>query len=96
MFDPSPNTLDFRMRYGANCFKRRSSADMRHGDNISLPDSVMEISRPVNLSDFAEHYRIMSADSGKMNNSNFDIMSVTYAKILFHSNYEFDRHEFFN
>ena len=30
---------------------------------ISLPDSVIETSRPVKLKDFAEHYRIMSADS---------------------------------
>ena len=46
-----------------NCFKRRSPSDMRHGDNISLADSVMDTSRPVKLKDFAEHYRIMSADS---------------------------------
>jgi len=32
-------------------------------DSISLPDSVIETSRPVKLKDFAEHYRIMSADS---------------------------------
>ena len=30
---------------------------------ISLPDSVIETSRPVKLKDFGEHYRIMSADS---------------------------------
>ena len=37
---------------------------MRHGgDNISLPDSVVETSKPVKSKDFAEHYRIMSADS---------------------------------
>ena len=35
---------------------------MRHGDNISLPDSVIETSKPVKLKDFSEHYRIMSAD----------------------------------
>lgn len=52
-----------RMRYGpASCLKKRSP-DMRGGDNISIPDSVMETSRPVKLKDFAEHYRIMSADS---------------------------------
>jgi len=33
------------------------------GDSISLPDSVIETSRPVKLKDFGEHYRIMSADS---------------------------------
>jgi hypothetical protein len=55
------------MRYGHSgfpCLKRRSPGDMRHGDNISLPDSVIETSKPVKLKDFAEHYRIMSADSG--------------------------------
>ena len=30
---------------------------------VSLPDSVIETSRPVKCKDFAEHYRIMSADS---------------------------------
>ena len=30
---------------------------------VSLPDSVIETSRPVKLKDFGEHYRIMSADS---------------------------------
>ncbi len=48
---------------GGTCFKRRLPGDMRHGDNISLPDSVIETSKPVKLKDFAEHYRIMSADS---------------------------------
>ena len=55
-----------RMRYGSgglSCLKRRTPGDMRHGDNISLPDSVIETSKPVKLKDFAEHYRIMSADS---------------------------------
>ncbi len=54
------------MRYGnagLSCLKRRTPGDMRHGDNISLPDSVIETSKPVKLKDFAEHYRIMSADS---------------------------------
>ncbi|QQP49547.1 Uncharacterized protein FKW44_010255 [Caligus rogercresseyi] len=51
-------------RGGSGCFKRRNpDRDMRHNDNISLPDSVMETSKPVKLKDFAEHYRIMSADS---------------------------------
>ena len=43
--------------------KRAGPGDMRHGDTISLPDSVIDTSRPVKLKDFAEHYRIMSADS---------------------------------
>jgi len=43
---------------------REGAGEMRHGgDNISLPDSVVETSKPVKLKDFAEHYRIMSADS---------------------------------
>uniref|UniRef100_A0A0K2UFV7 protein-tyrosine-phosphatase n=2 Tax=Lepeophtheirus salmonis TaxID=72036 RepID=A0A0K2UFV7_LEPSM len=56
-----------RLKYyrgGSGCFKRRNpDRDMRHNDNISLPDSVMETSKPVKCKDFAEHYRIMSADS---------------------------------
>lgn len=53
-----------RMRHkGPSCLKRRLPGDMRHSDNISLPDSVIETSKPVKLKDFAEHYRIMSADS---------------------------------
>lgn len=57
------------MMYGSgsgssNCMKRRGpGGDMRHGDNQSLADSIMETSRPVKLKDFAEHYRLMSADS---------------------------------
>jgi hypothetical protein len=30
---------------------------------MSLPDSTMDTSRPVLIKNFAEHYRIMSADS---------------------------------
>ncbi len=48
---------------GSSCLKRSLPGDMRHGDNISLPDSVIETSKPVKLKDFSEHYRIMSADS---------------------------------
>merc|ERR550534_1948446 len=48
---------------GNSCMKRSLPGDMRHGDNISLPDSVIETSKPVKLKDFSEHYRIMSADS---------------------------------
>jgi len=35
----------------------------RQADLVSIPDSVIETSRPVKLKDFSEHYRIMSADS---------------------------------
>jgi receptor-type tyrosine-protein phosphatase beta len=57
-----------RMMYdsgSSNCMKRRlgGGGGMHPGDNISLPDSVMETSRPVKLKDFADHYKIMSADS---------------------------------
>ncbi len=56
--------VPIRIRHGANsCLKRAVPGDMRHGDNVSLPDSVIDTSRPVKLKDFAEHYRIMSADS---------------------------------
>lgn len=42
----------------------RKAKEARNGnDTMSLPDSVIETSRPVRISDFAEHYRIMSADS---------------------------------
>ncbi|XP_044592412.1 tyrosine-protein phosphatase 10D isoform X1 [Cotesia glomerata] len=44
----------------------RKIAEPRAGgpsDNLSLPDSVIETSRPVRIENFAEHYRIMSADS---------------------------------
>ena len=41
---------------GSSCFKRSQTDGMRHGDNISLPDSVIETSKPVKLKDFAEHY----------------------------------------
>ncbi|XP_077287900.1 protein tyrosine phosphatase 10D isoform X2 [Arctopsyche grandis] len=42
----------------------RKTKEARNGnDTISIPDSVIETSRPVRISEFAEHYRIMSADS---------------------------------
>ena len=41
---------------GSSCLKRSQTDGMRHGDNISLPDSVIETSKPVKLKDFAEHY----------------------------------------
>ncbi|KAK0159849.1 hypothetical protein PV327_010916 [Microctonus hyperodae] len=44
----------------------RKLAEPRGGgptDNLSLPDSVIETSRPITVERFAEHYRIMSADS---------------------------------
>lgn len=47
-----------RRRYGC-----KRAIDARANDNMSLPDSTMETSRPVLIKNFAEHYRLMSADS---------------------------------
>ncbi|XP_043267238.1 tyrosine-protein phosphatase 10D isoform X2 [Venturia canescens] len=41
----------------------RKTTETRATDNLSLPDSVIETSRPIRVDTFAEHYRIMSADS---------------------------------
>ncbi|BET01485.1 protein-tyrosine phosphatase 10d [Nesidiocoris tenuis] len=42
---------------------KRRTTDARPTDTLSIQDSAMETSRPILLSQFAEHYRIMSADS---------------------------------
>ncbi|XP_038120480.1 tyrosine-protein phosphatase 10D isoform X6 [Culex quinquefasciatus] len=42
---------------------RKKATEQRANDNMSLPDSTMETSRPVLVKNFAEHYRMMSADS---------------------------------
>ncbi|CAH1159779.1 unnamed protein product [Phaedon cochleariae] len=42
---------------------KRKATDSRANDNMSLPDSVIETSRPVRIENFSNHYRIMSADS---------------------------------
>ncbi|CAG9762794.1 unnamed protein product [Ceutorhynchus assimilis] len=42
---------------------RKGMVESRNNDSASLPDSVMETSRPVRIENFANHYRIMSADS---------------------------------
>ncbi|KAG5683461.1 hypothetical protein PVAND_012739 [Polypedilum vanderplanki] len=44
-------------------FLCKRATDARANDNMSLPDSTMETSRPVLIKNFAEHYRMMSADS---------------------------------
>ncbi|KAJ8675823.1 hypothetical protein QAD02_011609 [Eretmocerus hayati] len=41
----------------------RKTTETRATDDLSLPDSVIETSRPVRIENFAEHYRVMSADS---------------------------------
>ncbi|XP_058789130.1 tyrosine-protein phosphatase 10D isoform X3 [Phymastichus coffea] len=41
----------------------RKTTETRATDDLSLPDSVIETSRPIRVDNFAEHYRIMSADS---------------------------------
>ncbi|XP_026462528.1 tyrosine-protein phosphatase 10D-like [Ctenocephalides felis] len=48
-----------RRRRNAN----RKATEARHSDAMSLPDSVADTTRPVRIENFAEHYRIMSADS---------------------------------
>ncbi|XP_070491352.1 tyrosine-protein phosphatase 10D isoform X3 [Chironomus tepperi] len=53
-------TLIFLRRRRFLC---KRATDARANDNMSLPDSTMETSRPVLIKNFAEHYRIMSADS---------------------------------
>lgn len=42
---------------------RKTTKDTRANDNMSLPDSVVETNRPIQVKNFAEHYRLMSADS---------------------------------
>lgn len=41
----------------------RKATETRTNDNMSLPDSVIETSRPIRIENFANHYRLMSADS---------------------------------
>lgn len=41
----------------------RKATESRTNDNMSLPDSVIEANRPIRIENFANHYRIMSADS---------------------------------
>lgn len=54
-------TLLFYKRRRNNC--RKTTKDSRANDNMSLPDSVIEQNRPILIKNFAEHYRLMSADS---------------------------------
>lgn len=42
---------------------KRKATESRVNDNMSLPDSVIETSRPVRIDNFANHYRMMAADS---------------------------------
>ncbi|XP_071530896.1 tyrosine-protein phosphatase 10D-like isoform X2 [Panulirus ornatus] len=53
------------MRRRRVCFfpKKAMDSSRRDGDMHSLPDSLIETSRPVKLKDFAAHYRFMAADS---------------------------------
>uniref|UniRef100_A0A6P7G206 protein-tyrosine-phosphatase n=1 Tax=Diabrotica virgifera virgifera TaxID=50390 RepID=A0A6P7G206_DIAVI len=43
--------------------KRKASEARVNDTSMSLPDSVIETSRPVRIENFSNHYRIMSADS---------------------------------
>ena len=60
---PGKGTNVRRRRFCPNLPDSRSPAVLTPLPQVSLPDSVIETSRPVKLKDFAEHYRIMSADS---------------------------------
>ncbi|XP_055611561.1 tyrosine-protein phosphatase 10D isoform X3 [Uranotaenia lowii] len=42
---------------------RKKATEQRANDNMSLPDSTIETNRPVLVKNFADHYRLMSADS---------------------------------
>lgn len=44
-------------------YNRKTTKDVRVNDSMSLPDSVIETTRPILVKNFAEHYRLMSADS---------------------------------
>ncbi|XP_037938051.1 tyrosine-protein phosphatase 10D isoform X1 [Teleopsis dalmanni] len=54
-------TLIFYKRRRNSC--RKTTKDSRANDNMSIPDSVIEQNRPILIKNFAEHYRLMSADS---------------------------------
>lgn len=43
--------------------RARKAKETGPNDNMSLPDSIIETSRPVRIENFSNHYRIMSADS---------------------------------
>ncbi|XP_059616511.1 tyrosine-protein phosphatase 10D isoform X1 [Phlebotomus argentipes] len=42
---------------------RKATKEPRSSDNMSLPDSVIETNRPIEIKNFIEHYRRMAADS---------------------------------
>ncbi|XP_037894870.1 tyrosine-protein phosphatase 10D isoform X1 [Glossina fuscipes] len=63
-------TLVFYKRRRNNC--RKTTKDSRANDNMSLPDSVIEQNRPILIKNFAEHYRMMSADSDFRFSEEFD------------------------
>lgn len=44
-------------------FIKKTSHARGKEDNLSIPDSIIDMSRPVKLKAFIEHYRMMSADS---------------------------------
>lgn len=64
-----PLTIIFVLLITLFVFKRRRNScrkatkDSRANDNMSLPDSLIEQNRPILIKNFAEHYRLMSADS---------------------------------
>nr|CAD7427319.1 unnamed protein product [Timema monikensis] len=53
----------------------RRATDHRGNDSLSIPDSIIETSRaPIALDKFAEHYRIMSADSDFLFSEEFELL----------------------
>lgn len=53
-----------RRRRGGAFAKKASKRNVQgKEDSLSIPESIIETSRPVKLKDFPEHFRLMSADS---------------------------------
>ena len=74
-------TLIFLRRRRFLC---KRATDARANDNMSLPDSTMETSRPVLIKNFAEHYRIMSADS----DFRFVYLGLLLLKFLYYHSFQ--------
>ncbi|GAB6018714.1 hypothetical protein CHUAL_000390 [Chamberlinius hualienensis] len=50
-----------RRRFGL--FMNKTNNARGKDDNLSIPESIIETSRPVKMKDFIDHFRLMSADS---------------------------------
>ncbi|KAF6198980.1 hypothetical protein GE061_007003 [Apolygus lucorum] len=55
---------------------KRRTTDARPADTLSIQDSAMETSRPIPLASFADHYRIMSADSDFRFSEEFEELKI--------------------